>query len=489
MDEMIYYDSAREKVTNFFLEEFPSFPPLILSNFLNRFNDFLNYSEEGKVIRPNFIFTNSIETVAKSLPKTNVLTIFEDKDATQFNSRIKSIIAVAERNWPMFIDIKEGKISYGLILSFGSIKDRRVISTLLNNTTLKDRPVKINCIIARPLNFYTMALNSITGRHLEVNFSLDTSKVTTFDTEIAEFVDAVFSKLRTTQRKLQDMKNMYRNIFTNVLNDVNGAICVIVDKDYVDTGLFSDGIWLSEPISFSKLFNQTKSYSEEKLQTYANLFINMLNFDGITIIDNKGQIRAYNVFVEPNSKRVGYIVGGARKRAAYYILSGKRKGIVGVYFQSHEGEVFFQQVVPKTKKNKKKDEKPENKKAETFTLEGQRQLTAKQLGEKTTESKAGAMSNEKVASSTTENEKDKALEANPLQGLGEQLEFKVSGEDVVIDKLTSDAVAEEISNLEQEQIGAKISASSTNKISLDATAVSAVSPQASATSTLTSEIK
>ena len=87
--------------------------------------------------------------------------------------------------------------------------------------------------------------------------------------------------------------------------------------------------------------------------------MNMLNFDGITIIDNQGRLRAYNVFVEPNSKKVGYIVGGARKRAAYYILSTKKKDIVGVYFQSHEGEVFFQQLNKHEQKpQKKKVEKP-----------------------------------------------------------------------------------------------------------------------------------
>ena len=106
--------------------------------------------------------------------------------------------------------------------------------------------------------------------------------------EIREFVDATFTKLRTTQRKLQDMKNMYLNIFTNVLSYVNGSICVIVDKDYKDNGLFEDGIWLKEPICFSKLFTLSKSYSEEKLRAYAELFMNMLNFDGITIIDGVG---------------------------------------------------------------------------------------------------------------------------------------------------------------------------------------------------------
>ena len=226
-------------------------------------------------------------------------------------------------------------------MSFTSLKDKNLLRMIEDNTTLKDRQPKMHLILARPLNFYSMMFHSISGEDLIVNFALDKSKSNIFSTEIREFVDATFSKLRTTQRKLQDMKNMYFNIFTNVLSNVNGSICVIVDKDYKDNGLFEDGIWLKEPISFSKLFTQSKSYNEEKLQAYAELFLNMLSFDGITIIDNQGRLRAYNVFVEPNSKKVGYIVGGARKRAAYYILSTKKKGIIGVYFQSHEGEVFF----------------------------------------------------------------------------------------------------------------------------------------------------
>ena len=127
-----------------------------------------------------------------------------------------------------------------------------------------------------------------------------------------------------------------------------------MDKDYVDKGLFEDGIWLKEPINFSKLFTQSKSYNEAKLQAYADLFLHMLSFDGITVVDNLGRIRAYNVFVEPNSKKVGLIVGGARKRAAFHILSTKQKDIVGVYFQSHEGEVFYQEM--KVKERPKKEE-------------------------------------------------------------------------------------------------------------------------------------
>lgn len=354
---MIFFDSAKERITDFFDKEFENFPPLLMSHFLNKFNDIMNYTEEGVMIKPKIVFTDNIEHLVRAVPKSYALTVFEDNEATSFNSRLKSLLAIARHDWCLFIDIKENKISYGLIMAFSSIKDKNLLRTIEESNSLKDKASKFHCIIARPLNFYSMMIHSISGNELVVNFSLDKSKSNIFNTEIREFVDATFSKLRTTQRKLQDMKNMYLNIFTNVLSYVNGSICVIVDKDYKDNGLFEDGIWLKEPISFSKLFTQSKCYSEEKLQSFADLFMNMLNFDGITIIDNLGRLRAYNVFVEPNSKKVGYIVGGARKRAAYYILSTRKKDIVGVYFQSHEGEVFFQEVISREKKPVKKVEK------------------------------------------------------------------------------------------------------------------------------------
>lgn len=376
MEEMIFFDNAKDSVTNFFEKEFENFPALLMSHFLNKFNDIMNYTEEGVAIQPKIVFTNNIDAIIRSIPKSYALTVFEDSEATMFNSRLKSLLAIARHDWCIFIDIKETKISYGLIMAFSSIKDRNLLRSIEENTTLKDKHPKVYCICARPLNFYSMMLHSISGNDLIVNFSLDKSKSNIFNAEVKEFVDATFSKLRTTQRKLQDMKNMYLNIFSNVLNYVSGSICVIVDKDYKDNGLFEDGIWLKEPISFSKLFTQSTSYNEEKLRAFGDLFMNMLNFDGITIIDNQGRLRAYNVFVETNSKKVGYIVGGARKRAAYYILSSRKKDIVGVYFQSHEGEVFFQELRPhsqiKPVTRKPKTEKKEiEKKAEPTPEENQ----------------------------------------------------------------------------------------------------------------------
>ena len=70
----------------------------------------------------------------------------------------------------------------------------------------------------------------------------------------------------------------------------------------------------------------------------------MLNYDGITIVDNMGRIRAYNVFIKPEKFNKNATTGGARKRAAYAIINSGIRKIVGVYFHSQEGEIFYEEV-------------------------------------------------------------------------------------------------------------------------------------------------
>ena len=99
MDEMIFFDNAKENVTQFFEQEFENFPPLLMSHFLNKFNDLLNYSEEGSNIKPRIVFTDNIDAIVKAIPKAYAITLFEDGEATMFNSRLKSILAIAPRGF------------------------------------------------------------------------------------------------------------------------------------------------------------------------------------------------------------------------------------------------------------------------------------------------------------------------------------------------------------------------------------------------------
>lgn len=350
METKIIFDEARNGLIEFFNHEFKGFDNLLLQHFLNRINDFLNYDEEGYKYKPKFIFTNDINALTKNIKTAYRLPLYEDENASYFDSRIKTIIALASNDWCIYVELKDDKINYGLCKALNSIKDKDLLALIEGDESLKEKSDKIYCVIARAMSFYLMNLTSLRGNKLSLNFSLDPNKQFRDETNIDLFVDATFSKLRTTKQKLNVIKTMYTNIIKKVINEVNGAICVVVDKEYKDTGLFSDGIWLKEPISFNKLFTNSKSYSEEKLQAFVQLFVAMLQFDGITIVDNFGRIRGYNVFVETDIKKLKNIVGGARKRAAYTIINSRRKHIIGVYFQSHEGEIFYEPVKGTTKK-------------------------------------------------------------------------------------------------------------------------------------------
>ncbi len=344
MANVTIFEQGRNDLINFINTEYKGFDSKLLSHFLSSFNELLDYREEGTHTKPKIIFTNNIDMIIKSVPKAYKLQVFVDDDAIMFNSRLKPLIAIAKKEWCIYIENKEDKFIYGICKTFNSLKEKTLITEIKQSQYLRDRQDKFSCIIAESLSDFEMSLFSTRGNLIHINTSLNPSQDVNKAQTIADFTKDCFSKLRTTKKKLGEVHIMFYNIFTKVIEDLNGAMCVIVDKDYKDNGFFEDGIWLETPISFSKVFTQSKSYSEEKLQAFATLFINMLNFDGITVIDTTGRVLAYNVFVQSNINRTKNVIGGARKRAAYTIINSRRKHIVGVYFQSHEGEIFYKSL-------------------------------------------------------------------------------------------------------------------------------------------------
>jgi len=339
----IFYDNAKNAISEFLKEEFNGeFPQKLKSRFLNFFYKMSSYEEEGVKLKPTLILTNNMNEVVKTITQSYTLTLFEDDDETLFNARMKSMLAFSKHDWVVFIEIKNEKYTYGICKTINSIKEKSLVQIALSNDVFKVKREKheLSLVVLEAFSTSLITLKSINGRRLNINLNLTTINPQSFEDVIKEFVNASFSKLRTTPKKLKEIKILYENIFESAFKNIHGAICVVIDKDYEDKSFLSDGIWLKEPIEFSKLFLQSKSYNESKLVAIAELFIDMLNYDGITVVDNLGRIRAYNVFVETNLNRVKNIIGGARKR----VINSRRKGIVGAYFQSQDGEVFFERL-------------------------------------------------------------------------------------------------------------------------------------------------
>ena len=342
MVENIFYTDAKESVIKLVCKEFPTMPEKFVTYIMNFLYRFCNYEEEGRKIRPSILITSNIDAIVKNVPTSYKLPLFFDNNESQFNSRMKALMGFCDIDWTVFVEIKDDKFTYGIVKTFNSIKEKKFVDLMYLSDTLKES--KISLLTLDVMSSFAILLRGIKGSEAVINFSLNDLSYVNREGVVNRFVNASLSKLKTTKKKLNEIKILYANIFKQAFNDIHGAICVIVDKDYVDKGYFGDGIWLETPIEFSKLFMQTNGYSEAKLMSVAELFIAMLNYDGITIVDNAGRIRAYNVFITSNN-RLTNVVGGARKRAAYTIVNSKVKKVIGVYFQSQDGETFYEEVV------------------------------------------------------------------------------------------------------------------------------------------------
>lgn len=339
-----FYTSAKTDIVEFLNENYPSFPQKLQPYLISLFSSIGKYEEEGRKIRPSILFTNNMEALVRGVPSGYRIPFFVDENEGMFYQRIKSLATFCLHEWNIYIVASENSITYGIYKAFNSLKERKFDSQMFSSEVLKEKSEKIFAVRIKPYSTYCINMTSLKGNVLNISYAMEEKKVINFNEEIADFVDASFSKLRTTRNKLREIKILYENIFSRVLNEAHGTICVVVDKEYEDNGFFEDGIWLKEPIELNKLFNSAKTFSEAKLEAISQVFIDMLNYDGITIVDNAGRIRAYNVFVETNQHNKSHILGGARKRAAFTIIDSGIKKIIGVYFQSQEGEVFYQRV-------------------------------------------------------------------------------------------------------------------------------------------------
>lgn len=352
MEKKIYFEDARKNVLEFFSLEFPSMQIEQIDSFISMFYKLINYEEEGRKIKPTILITSNVNSILRNVPNSKKILFYEDEDMSNFKARIKALMCFCGSDWSIYVNFGEEIIEYGIIKTLTSIKEKSLLQFIKQKSVLETISKRTSLIILNVLGGGVCSLTGAKGNKCSVCFNLNSHTEYNWDVEITEFVDAVVSKIKTTQKKLADIKTLTTNIFHRVLRDSHGTICVVVDKEYKDKGFLSDGTWLKEPIEFGKLFLRSSKFDENVLRSYADVLTTMLDFDGITVIDNAGRIRAYNVFIESNPDKQNKIVGGARRRAAYTILQNKSKKIIGVYFQSQDGDNFYKEKSDLRKKKK-----------------------------------------------------------------------------------------------------------------------------------------
>ena len=187
------------------------------------------------------------------------------------------------------------------------------------------------------VNRSKICLNSHTSTgasdHLLIRFDLDEN----------EFSDD------TTDSNLESYpKGFWAGLFSQIKREVHGTICLFVDPSWdgnndenFDAGKIVFEDFKEMQIKPDSMLD-SQSYHDLYEQNFIRkMFFSMLNYDGITVIDTSGCIRAFHCFVSIH--RGKFTSGGARHRA-YRALANLFKDnecYKALYFQSQEGNIRF----------------------------------------------------------------------------------------------------------------------------------------------------
>ena len=171
----------------------------------------------------------------------------------------------------------------------------------------------------------------------------NSSKLLCFDFESSENIDALVEYNFSDTLKATTCKT-WKGIFEKVRKTVHGTICLIVNSEWIPE---NDDNFTSSINEININLSRDEKITADSFQDFDNkisLFLSMLNFDGITIIDTEENIRAYNVFCKIPDDCNNSSEGGARHRACNFLKNlpyENRTNYVAVYFQSQEGTIKF----------------------------------------------------------------------------------------------------------------------------------------------------
>jgi len=321
-----------------FSEKFPQLDEIKLG-IVSIIDIISNLKEEGILLTPEIIVTTNLSNILKPIPYKNIISIGQlEISPNNFNVILKRCSYLAMKNWTIFIEIIGKIINYGLLSSESSDLSPSTydqiagkLSININNTPMiyikilgdKNIEVKGNC------------------KKLIISLSLN-KKILVFDYKLDIFINDLVLKVDSGINN--NMKLFYTHTFEKSFSKSGGCLIALIDDENCVIEDFKnnndDGIYLQNPIDLNNIFLEIKENNDlinnyYSLTHYANLITNMIYFDGITLLSNKGKILGYNIFVKNNNKAC--IIGGARKRA--FIELQKSKYLISCLFKSYDGKI------------------------------------------------------------------------------------------------------------------------------------------------------
>jgi hypothetical protein len=341
----VHFASVKSILKNIIKEERIVLPRKFFPNFLHLISKVCNYEEEGKKIRPNLVLGFKIKEAVTQVPNHSFIPLKVGKrDGSDLEKILKAIIPFCNNGWIVYIDIKDDLIEYGLLRAFNGPKGLSLTEVLFINSG-QNGEVDYGLIGISVISNYEMCISGLRSNAMTIDFRLIlNSNNQAGNCEYNKMAEDITSDIID----LEDRKSLVK-VFEKLMKlssqRVHGTICLVVKKDFTIPEFIKDGIWLTQPINLAEsALNTQTGIESEKYYGVSGLIMEMMNVDGITVIDSQGKIRGFNVFINQAKVVEIKVGGGARKRAAYSLLNTRDTNILGVYFQSQDGNAFYERM-------------------------------------------------------------------------------------------------------------------------------------------------
>lgn len=281
-----------------------------------------NYTEEGKHLFPEILFTTNIDSLKKFFITPNVIWIGDYCETGKKNLKrcLKECAPLSISPWVILIELSEKSFRYGVISSelnvgtppiFDQLKSLFEVSTgLPPSIYLKTNAQGIIHFLGNSEDF-------------RLTFSLEEDAQPNRNI-VNDLTDAICYKIDGVNKS--EVESYFRRSLNEALRETHGTLIGIIQADKVAEvkSQFEDGLFLPVPIHIPSVVDKDFATSNHTLASYTTLLKGIISHDGITILSTEGHIYGCRAFISKPTE-TGQVTakkaesdsnpGGARWRA------------------------------------------------------------------------------------------------------------------------------------------------------------------------------
>ena len=323
----------RKKIKDFFLRKLPEMKEAVIDAIIEILPSVPHYQEENDHFTFRIIMGNGNTPMGWN---RRIYNFSGDALENLFKERVKAclkdVIHFCKSGCDLIIQQMTGREKSDSSIQVGVFQSDIGNAGETERALLEKGFLLIECVTRTKI-----CINSHTSAgvsdHLLIRFDLDEN----------EFSDDLEDKDLESYPK-----GFWAGLFSQIKREVHGTICLFVDPSWngfedenFDAGKIVFEDYKEMQIKPDSMLD-SQSYHELYEQNFIRkMFISMLNYDGITVLDTNGCVRAFHCFVSIH--RGKFTSGGARHRA-YRALANLFKDnecYKALYFQSQEGNIRF----------------------------------------------------------------------------------------------------------------------------------------------------